>query len=296
MKTKAIVLLLFLFISAASFSQEYCHFIDTTSKWSILTDFGGYYETNIYRFSSDDTLIDNVKYRKLYSTNDPFEANWSEMDIFIREDTVNKQVYLRNEIDEEGLIYDFSIDIGDTVTIYNSISGCCIIKMQVIEKDSVLMNGEYRNRFHFEPLNWPYWDTWVEGIGSIGQGFIYSGWYNTSPWYSLLCYKKNENVYYMHPYYSECYYPYVSINEISNIDRKPFYNRNTKSIEFKNLNTDDPVNFELFTINGQRIIQTTITEYSNINLSKYELKNGIYILLIKNNDFNFTEKISIINP
>ncbi|MCD4664348.1 MAG: T9SS type A sorting domain-containing protein, partial [Bacteroidales bacterium] len=182
--------------------------------------------------------------------------------------------------------------IGDTVTLNNVISGPTIT-MKVIDIDSILINDDYRKQFHFEPVNWPFWDTWVEGIGSMGQGIIYSGWYNTSPWYTLLCYKQNDIVYYMHPDYTACYYPYVSVDETPVDKLKVFYNNKTKCVDIKNNGANSPTCFELYTVFGQRIFHEPITGNAQINLSKYGLADGLYIYSVKNKKYFNNGKLII---
>lgn len=291
-KTFSTLIVILVFFSMENYSQDYRQIIDTSSKWSILTSYSGVNSTHFIRFGLEDTLIGGLPYRKVYNTYDPDEQNWLFMDVFVREDTVNRQVYLRNLIGEEGLIYDFSIEIGDTVTINNVLSGS-IIQMKVVDVDSILINDEYRKQFHFEPVNWPFWDTWVEGIGSLGQGILYSGWYNTSPWYTLICYKQNEIVYYMTPGYTACYYPYVSVDETYSNNLKVFYNHTINCIEIRNTGTNIQNHFELYTVFGQRILHKPITGNTQINLGKYGLADGIYIYSLKNKKNLFTDKIQI---
>lgn len=278
--------------SKGIYSQNNWQIIDTSSKWSVITNYGGYYDTHFIRFGNEDTVIEGFSYRKVFNTYDPYEQNWSFLDLFIREDTLTRQVFLRNPVGEEGMIYDFSIGVSDTVTINNVISGG-FIEMEVIEIDSILINEVYRKRFHFEPVNWPYWDTWVEGIGSIGQGIIYSGFYNTSPWYTLLCYKQNDMVYYMNPNYTACYYPYVSVYETKADNYKVSYNSNTNCIHVKGVLANDQAYFELYSVFGQRILQLPITDNAQINLGKYGLKDGLYIYSIKNKEYFNNDKLMI---
>ncbi|MEZ5199147.1 MAG: hypothetical protein R2764_23030 [Bacteroidales bacterium] len=113
-------ILIFELLTTTINSQDYWQIIDSTSKWSIITsDYDDKDLTLNIRIGTDDTLIGGLAYRKVYRTYDPDEQFWSFIDLLIREDIVNKQVFLRNLIGEEGLIYDFSLGVGDTVSIKN---------------------------------------------------------------------------------------------------------------------------------------------------------------------------------
>ena len=279
------------FLSTGGYAQNDWQIIDLSSKWNIIIhDFGESDLTHIVKFSDQDTIIDGKAYRRILATYNPDETNWSYMDFFIREDISSKQVFLRNMIGEEGLIYDFSIGLGDTVTIHNVISGG-YIKMEVINVDSVYIYDSYRKQFEFETVNWPYWDTWVEGIGSMNHGVVYSGFYNTSPWYSLLCYKQNDVVKYMNPYYTACFYPYVSIEESVVSDLKLYFNHKTKSIEIANLPTDQFFDFALSDLFGRKIIDREISGKSQIGLINYGIGYGLYVYSISNKDYHYSGKI-----
>jgi hypothetical protein len=214
MKTKSFLLLqIAMLVTLFSAAQNQWNIVDSHAKWSVITDNQGNFDTHFIRFSEEDTLIEGQAYRKIYSTYSQFEVDWEPMDYFIREDIATRKVYMRDIDGYEGMLYDFSAELGDTVTIWNVISGPTI-KYRVISVDSIYIYDALRKRYQFEFLTWPANDTWIEGIGSLDHGILYSGYYNTSPWYFLLCYKYDDILYYMDPDYSECYYPYVGQEEI----------------------------------------------------------------------------------
>ena len=292
-KTISILILILILLSTGSYAQNDWQIIDTFAKWSIIIhDAGESDMTHIVKFSDQDTIIDNLAYRKVMETFNPDETDWSFMDLFIREDIENKQVYLRNLIGEEGLIYDFSIVLGDTVTIHNVIAGG-FIKLEVVSVDSVYIYDSYRKRFEFEPVNWPYWDSWVEGIGSMSHGVIYSGFYNTSPWYTLLCYKQNDIVKYMNPNYTACFYPYVSIEENEINDLQLHFNFEVNSIEINNLPEKQYYDFELYNLFGQKIFSVSIMGNAHVYLSKYALNSGLYVYSIHGRDYHRSGKITL---
>ncbi|MBC8488259.1 MAG: hypothetical protein H8D45_19705 [Bacteroidetes bacterium] len=94
MKVNVLNLIVLLSMVVIANGQNQWNIIDNTSKWSVVTDYGGYYDTHFIRFGTEDTLIEDLPYRKVYNTYDPDELNWSFMDLFIREDTASRQVFL----------------------------------------------------------------------------------------------------------------------------------------------------------------------------------------------------------
>ena len=273
--------------------QNQFNIVENTSKWSVITNYGGFYDTHFIRFGTEDTLIGGLPYRKVYNSYDPNGLNWTFMDLFIRENTTSRQVFLRNMIGEEGMLYDFSIELGDTVTIRNVISGPNV-KLKVIGVDSVFIYDAMRKRYHFEAVTWPIPDVWIEGIGSRGQGIIYSGFYNTSPWYTLLCYKQDDVVYYMNPEYTACYYPYISISEKEKDYPKVYYSAKLNLIQIENIPESNLIYFELYNLFGQKEIYLPISGKTQISLDQNGLKDGLFIYVLKHKEYIHSEKLMII--
>jgi hypothetical protein len=130
----------------------------------------------------------------------------------IREDTINKQVFYKyGEI--EGLIYDFSLEVGDTVQVDNQYFNYHVVSLVVDSIDMVDVNGIIRKRFFLfgiqNPMMDPYYpdEIWIEGIGS-NFGIMYSGagvfgWGGGTV--KLLCASQNDNTIYMDTLFNECY-------------------------------------------------------------------------------------------
>ncbi|MFN8206065.1 MAG: T9SS type A sorting domain-containing protein [Bacteroidales bacterium] len=217
---KAIIkfIVLFIFLSDnSSFCQSNYHFVDSTKKWNTLHFGLGSFlnpcntHTTITHFNGD-TIINGLKYSKVWESDDSLQQNW-ELYGFIREDTTTHEVFYLNHLSEEGKIYDFGIELYDTVSIFNtyiySLPYPVLITCYLI--DSVLINDEFRLRYYlgfsFSNNQYSNVDTWIEGIGSVdgifasaihGSGF--SGGY-----FKLLCYSENDYVLYVNPKFHTCY-------------------------------------------------------------------------------------------
>jgi hypothetical protein len=292
MKTRILISAISLFAIIIASGQNQFNIVDNSATWSVITNNLGNYYTQYIRIGSEDTLINGLYYRKIYNCYDPIPVSWTFMDLFIREDTETRKVFMRDLQGDEALIYDFSLETSDTVIIRNVISGPNF-KLKVIDIDSVLIYDSYRKRYHFEPLTWPYSDVWIEGIGSINYGIVYCGYSNTSPWYIMLCYKLNDNVYYINPDYTACYYPYVSISENELKNYKVYYNPNSNIVQIENMPIDLHCEFELYNLLGQKIICTPFSSNSRFFLGNFGLKDGLYIYVIKHKEYIFSEKLMI---
>lgn len=165
---KPALFLVFTLLAFASFSQSYIPLPANNGKWCI--DYNNHilppppwWYTNYWETSYDgDTVIQNLTYKRITKT---------EYDIFclsevvsgpeyigaIRDDTFYRKVYLVPPGQEnEELIYDFNLAVGDTLFSYLNYWYDPIIIEYV---DSVLVGQNYHRRLGFP-----------NGLGSIIEG------------------------------------------------------------------------------------------------------------------------------
>ena len=121
-----------------------------------------------------DTVFNNINYKKIYSCDYSPAINNKSFFGGIRQDSLNKVfIYLdTGSVIEsafslqpltEYLLYDFSLNVGDTFNVVNSRDSILVLS----SVDSVLINNNYRKRWHFGGDR-----TWLEGIGSVGGLFF----------------------------------------------------------------------------------------------------------------------------
>lgn len=163
---RTLLAFLLFFLSGSSFGQK-IHFTDTTNVWHGYryddADIPYYCDPETFSYSGD-TVIRGVNYKIL----DPGPPTYA---MYIRED-VSKKVFVLsphypppNDTVEQ-LLYDFSLNLGDTFKSYNS-------TYKVAVFDSVLINSAWHRVFSLEPLSYSgppsvprdYWV--VEGIGCL---------------------------------------------------------------------------------------------------------------------------------
>lgn len=161
MKTLYQVLFLTLFISIPLLSQSQ-QLVKPGNQWNIYypPTFSPSFTTEIVGILSD-TIFDDISYYKLGKKENPSDPSFVFQNAYMREDST-KKVYIKYSTAEETLLYDFGMEIGDTITY----SGYC--QMYVVAIDSVLLNNNtMRKRFELEGVDTPYESQfWVEGIGS----------------------------------------------------------------------------------------------------------------------------------
>ncbi len=141
MKRFYLIVLVFSFVSFA-YSQE---IVNPDKVWSIMEEhcqpWGSNYSTEFIRFDTD-TIIDGTVYQKVWIAEDEYHQNWNFYGAFIRED--EGLVYYRELFSEEVLIYNFNLEIGDSVVVDNP-RAAGALTLVLAEIDSVLLeNGEAR--------------------------------------------------------------------------------------------------------------------------------------------------------
>jgi len=271
-------------------SQVYYQIPDTNAIWSV--------NTNKYA-PLGDTIMNSLNYTKFYKTTGDSIFDFQNADYYaaVYEDS-NKKVWgVKHDSLSKRLLYDFSLEIGDTATVYpyeeynnNAIDSVNII---VLDIDSVMIFSSYRKRFTITPsfcgTGWDNYEYWIEGIGSTA-GLFSPGTFQPCVvdllFYELLCFQENNVTEYFNSYQS-CYRPVTSnnVNEILDKNLKveifpnPLYDHSIMKIE--QCNKGDQINF--FDVFGKKITSYEIKSKSEkIVLNKDDFKNtrGVYFYRI----------------
>jgi hypothetical protein len=271
-----------------TFSQDYYPLIEEDRTWNVLNiipsgwepPFDTTYNTESW-YIKGDTIISTYEYKILHSSSEPDPTSWT-LRGFMREDST-KKVWLRwkNDI-EEILIYDFSLSIGDSISI-----GYMPEYYHIDSITSVEINGTTRNKYWISQEDYDWNDTWIEGIGSnkgIVQGMMLIG-----GWSWLLCMSDYGELIYMNPNYESCYL----ITEINETEKQlihiyPNPAKNTLIIE--NVENFGIKSISILNQNGQEIKQFE-SRLEQLDLS--EIKSGLYFLRISLENGQLIKKIVI---
>lgn len=197
--------LLILTISIFSLVANGQNFVNSANQWNVSgsENFGGTH-TEIFKIFGD-SVIGNKSYNKIFVSYDSTMSNWMYNGL-LREDS-NKVYYIPQYGNTEGLLYDFSLNAGDTTHI---ISVWMPEPQEFIcqSVDSIIYNGIYYKRWNF---SFPA-EQWIEGIGStVGPLYSGSSAYVFDLWFSLLCFHRNDTLLYMQPNITQCYYSTVGL-------------------------------------------------------------------------------------
>jgi len=320
MKTKFFIFSVFILTSFAAKAQQYIPFPDSNAVWGI--EYGCFDVTqcpngDIVRWQyyiSKDTVIGPHNYIKINSRiTSPSTTGCCALGMpyltcfLLRSDTLSRKVYLLEcDSTNEKLLYNFSMNIGDTLKGFLSLQDQGLIHT-LYSIDSVLINGNYRKMYHFELNQIPPTlcdiDYIIEGIGGIA-GLIEPISFAESSSSTLLCYSENGNVIYTPgDAFPTCggsvsniwCDPTVSItdfnNIINNISIYPNPSFGSFTIEINN-NIKFPVIAQIYHSLGIKLFEIELKNSINtINLPF--LGEGFYFLKLKTEDYLFTNKIII---
>jgi hypothetical protein len=182
--------LLFLFIAlisleAYSQTNSYHPFPDSNAHWHgvILSGqvppFPGVIGNFDYVLNGNDTIINTWTYKKITG----YTGLWNMQLIGIRQDITNKKVFgIDGNTLQEVLLYDFDLNVGDTIR-FRPLVQCDSISI-VTSIDSVWVGSSYRKRYNLN-LN----VSLIEGIGST-SGLVESNCFEGA---NLLCYYTNNS-------------------------------------------------------------------------------------------------------
>ena len=294
-----ILISLNIFFSTSLFSQNYYPFPTSEAIWNIVGDNCLYPVGYRIRFGLyGDTIINSKLYSKIFDLYDstlihPYSTYFGA----IREND-EKQVFLLMEPYPEILLYDFSLNVGDTIWYEygGAIAyGNFVFWQQshyrvVLNIDSILLeNNEYRKRISFSGV-YSMSDVWVEGIGSI----IWAGLLNpiitdivtNGDGYYFACFKHHGQVFYLNnPFCDKCFCQLLSdINILNNnqLGIKIFPNPsiNNINIEFKNSN-QIKYTLSLYNAHGQLVRQIDHITTERVIIERENLKTGIYYFQLK---------------
>ncbi len=258
--------------------NNYNKLISTNKVWNNIGTNPPWEYTRFYKFSSDTSVINAKTYYWLKKSND--SINWQN-DVLMREDTVNKKVYVYDNYRGEGLIYDFGVNEGDTVSLFNSVMCYDTCKILITDIDSVLIGNQYRKKFNFDILInqacFQLSNLFIEGIGyeygiyNIGGSSI--GGFMPR----LVCYYENDTLKYTNPYYGSCFTTTVGVENTDEQESITFENLSNNALKI--IAKEDIKEIAIFDITGQKLYYNNFsTNELILNLNNYPA--GLYFIKV----------------
>jgi hypothetical protein len=306
---KKIIIPVLFFVSVLTLygqNSDYVAFPTDNAKW--VTVFENYYTTptRIYSVSEireNDTIINGINYSMIYTDKDT-GSTWCAF----REE--NKRIYFLfpDKNNEEILMYDFNLEVGDTMFYYfEDIFETTQHHKVVTAIDTIrLVNGEIRHKWTLSPFS-PWGenysairDIWVDGIGSIDwQGLfnpLVTFKYTNGDDYHLGLFCHNDTTLFYNPScpYFDIFGCYLAISienfeAISdNISIYPNPTQNQVTIDFGEQKIKE---IEMINLVGKVLKQIEIHDYNHSIVDISDISAGIYLLKFTTAESVITKKI-----
>ncbi len=277
-------------------AQSYVPFPDSNAVWNVI-DPESPTSNSVYSIGGD-SVYNSHTYKKYFKTTDTTYLSTPILYALVRQDVPNKKVYgIKAGLASESLLYNFNLSINAYITIdliskYLPGLPMPTRHLKVIDKDSMLVNSQYRKRVvlqNYSSLNpSPYtFDYWVEGIGSLNgvlnPGVICVETSDGPPAPTLLCFKQNSALAYQLPYTYRCIYvrSTIGINKLSseNADVRIYPNPSSGVINIELLaNNSEAVEVTMIDVLGALKKKITLQQSSKIDISN--LPGGIYFMQV----------------
>lgn len=272
-------------------TSVYHPFPDSNAVWNyqyILNCSMGYAEEYYSLTILGDTTISAQSYHKLFIPHvQSFSSGTCEFHSIgykgaFREDTLNRKVFFIPPFQSsEQLLYDFSLQVGDTIQGYLDYFGLPST-IQII--DSILIGSTFRKRWILSC----YGIQIIEGIGNTYGLIEYlPGCATDFPDYTLTCFSQNE----------ETLYPDIAsncelISNIKGVSDKIFistlFPNPFNSTATLTLNSDFGIaELKIFNALGKEVGRQNINSFST-TINREGLSNGIYFYQVATNNRQLT--------
>lgn len=258
---RPLITLLLMAVFSLSQAQNGYQITDITKQWN--TVFGGIVIFAVYDIS--ETRINKIgsqvemngqEYFSVLESDDSTQTWYGRG--YLREDTINQQVYYYTPNDGECLLYDFKLNEGETVTINNPYMNVWDYTMVCDSIDFITVNGGMKKRLFMKSVARDYSDVWIQGIGST-RGLLCSGMTLPGGHNELLCCSQNGEFLYENDRYHSCYeeeaYPELATESYDTAYINTYYEF---QMEYTNNPYDDPVSWDPIALpNGLEINENT---------------------------------------
>jgi hypothetical protein len=258
---------------------QYKKSITEGSEWHL--NYQGLGAWNFSQIITGDTIINGIIYKK------HIEYPWSYIKNIVREDSLNKKIYLHTYSTFEVLLYDFGLAVGDTFpglqhqivldSITNTISsGLCGFNQHI----PPILNIDSAKVFYFHQLPASNENpvVWVEGIGSLVSLRGNDQWWDGG--LKILCHFDSSGIWDYH--YTDCEIdtclgPVYGSTEEKDlmIERVKIYPNPTAGEINVESTTDEIEKLEIYNLIGKKIKEYKINSNA-VTISILNFKRGVY--------------------
>ena len=262
-------------------------FISENKQWNVKVESWGSIYTEIFKIDGD-TVINEISYKKVWQTYDSTMTEWYFVGGIREESHV---VYFKMGDWNEGILYDFNLQVGDTAYVTNLY--CMNMQIVVSDIDTVNYFGVDRTRWLFD--DWSE-ESWVEGIGSL-SGPLHTDFANCifDVWFELLCFYQEDSLFYIKPGEDECFQTSVGIDEKSFSHTMLILPNPVQSGQPFSIQTNKKIrDILIYNLSGVQVDHIFPDHQRNISVSTDRLKAGLYLVRMRSTDQKvYSEKMII---
>ena len=299
---KKLFVLLSVIFWSGSFAQTDNMIVNENNVWSTLETHcmpnGNNYSTYHVKFEGD-TMIDGFDYKRMWRSDTEDHLEWNFYG-FIRENE-DHEVFVRPPDYIEGKIYDFGVEVGDSVVAKNIYLNSDTLHFVVTDIDYVeMLDGLLHKQITlFEYINQQE-EIWIEGLGSL-YGILNScnnAYGSMCGSYKALCYEESDILVYHDPEYSTCHFE--SLVSVQNQMVKSFNIYPNPAHDFINIDFEEnissvfPYTIELFNLKGQKVFEKLVWNDKNI-LYLQKVNKEIHIINIRNSIRKYPSTMLVID-
>ena len=280
---KLSLLSLALLFSLSVFSQN---FLSTDKQWNVRIEafgVGGMQIATEIFFIDGDSTVNNLDYKQIWLSADSLSS--ATFKGLLRE--VSEKVYYLPVYGEEGLLYDFGLNVGDTAYVISLPNvGNSEFEIFITAIDTIENEGVQRKRIQFTSELSSNYEAWIEGIGSINgplHTLVNDSW--VCPFWLLTCVHDDEELIYKEPYTETCYETSVGIHELSQNSKLSLSQNPVKQGQSIDIEANSSIGIiHIYHISG-KLIQTIPSSFTKKqSIKTNDLEKGLYLLKIEMED------------
>lgn len=279
---KALLFVWILFLTCLNLTGQ--NFISEDKQWNVRLSFFASYSMEITKISGD-TIINSQTYQCIWSSYDSL-VSWTYMGALREEGSRVYYIPPASLTNQEGLLYDFSLNVGDTASITNYFCEGSIVPVVVSDIDTLVFNGVHHRRLHLEvPGHWLE-VAWLEGIGSL-KGPLYGlfEYCIVCPDWDLLCYFDNDTLMYQMPLANKCWDAHIGINEPENTARLTISPNPVSRGDVVTVTTSlIPESIAIFNSAGMVVRSFGVSSSDQLKIETDNLPPGLYFIRLAASD------------
>jgi len=277
MKPRFFTTLLCAFLTCSAFSQNYVSLLDGTELQYCISDFSSTYHSN-YTLS----IVDTVNFSDIGDVKKAYFSPYSPLDsskYLLENDAGQVWFYDENNLSEPELVYDFSLNTGDTISViagdHHLQFDLYYTRIVITETDAYIspLGGVYKRLYidHIDDDVLYSNNVWIEGIGADYGGLLYS-LAPSDPGIRLNQARRAGQLIYESEL--DCL---VAVESVEQAGISLWYQNNTIRIERPN---EQAADFFVYDMNGKLIYTQEIRQNISININ---LPNGVYVGYFREN-------------